>query len=396
MKITVIVPTYNESKNITDCIKLLTSVLNQINTIDDYNILITDAKSPDGTSDIVSKMAQSDPHIRLIIEKAKQGLGMAYIQAMEYAFESLGADAVITFDADMSHDANKIPQMINKLNEGYSYVIGSRYIKGGGIPDNWGLHRKLLSFFGNLYVRLVYWQYNISDFTSGFRALKKDVFMAIKDKILTQRGYTFSISANLQAIRAGFKTAQVPYVFKDRVKGNSKMESSYMINAFIYVTQNKIMDLLEIRFLRVFIVGGIGASTQLITYGLIFYPAIEYFNLLNLPQHYYINNIDFALRFFVSQWMSIEIGVLTTFLINNAWSFKDKKLFGLKLLRGFVKTHLVVMGAILIQLMIAQTLEILFGGGILRHYIYIIIGILVGLIWNYYFYKKIIWKIHKH
>ena len=396
MKITVIVPTYNESKNIEQCISILKSVLQRTQNISDYKILITDAKSPDGTSDIVKKIASTDSHVDLIIENTKQGLGMAYIQAMQYAFNELKTDAVITFDADMSHDANKIPLMVNKLQNGFSYVIGSRYIKGGGIPEKWGLHRKFLSYFGNLYTRILYFNYGISDFTSGFRALKKDVFDSIQDKIVTHKGYTFSISVNLEALRCGYKVAQIPYVFKDRVKGDSKMESTYMINAFIFVTKSRILDVLQIRFLRVFIVGGIGATSQLITYGLVFFPLIEYMNVLNLPSHVYVYNIDFASRFFVSQWMSIEIGVLITFLINNSWSFRDKKLHGLKLLRGFLKTHFVVMGAILIQLAIAQILEVLFGGGIFKHYIYIIIGILVGLIWNYHFYKKIIWKTHKN
>ncbi len=396
MKIIVVVPTYNEVGNIENCINAILSEFKSSSSKNTYGILVTDANSSDKTADVVKKLqSQSIENIELIEEKCKQGLGKAYIDAFNFAFETLNADAVMTYDADLSHDHTKIPLFIEAFENGAKYVIGSRYRKGGGIPDEWGIHRKFLSGFGNLFVRVLYFNANITDFTAGYKLISKEVFYRIKDKISVHKGYTFAISTNLEAVRAGYKVKEIPYKFKERTAGQSKMTTEYILNGFKFVVEKRIEDILQIRFARVFLAGGIGAVAQLLFYGIVFFPLVESVNIFGLPLKAGIYGIEFYPRFFVSQMCSIEIGILTTFLVNNLWSFSDKKLSGLKLIRGFIKNHVVVIGAIILQLIVGQLLAMAFGHGFIRHYIYQVAGILVGLIWNFYFYKKIIWKVHK-
>lgn len=395
MRFTIIVPTYNEAENIENCIATIDTVLKTTPYKNDYKILITDGKSPDGTAGIVTQLKNKYPQVELIEEKDKQGLGKAYLDAMDFAFEKLGSDSVITFDADLSHDAKILPEIFKRLSEGSDLVVGSRYKKGGGIPDNWGIHRKFLSRSANLFVRTLYFKSGITDFTSGYKGMSKRLYYDIRTKIGIHKGYTFAISTHLESIRSGFKSTEIPYKFVDRTKGKSKMGSEYIFNGLKFVISNFIKDTLSGRFAKVFISGGVGAVSQLIVYGLLLYPIIEGQNIFNLPRYSYIGEIRYSPIFFVSQLFSIEVGVISTFMVNNNWSFRDKKLSGLRLIRAFIKNQFVVMGAILIQLLVGQILKGIFGAGLFRQYSYQIIGILVGLLWNFYFYKKIIWKVSK-
>ena len=395
MKFTIIVPTYKEAENIEKCIYEINKILNPTEYLHKYNILVTDANSPDGTASIVSKLSQSNPNIYLINEIQKQGLGKAYIEAMEYAFSTLNSDCVITFDADLSHDVKLLPLLMGKIEAGAKFAIGSRYAKGGGIPANWGIHRKLLSRFGNLFVRILYFNSGVTDFTSGYKAISKELFQKIKTKLGTHTGYTFSISTNVEALKAGYAPIELPYKFVDRTMGESKMGIEYVLNGFKYVLITRVKDILHIRFAKVFMSGGIGAIFQLSAYGLIFFPIFEKINILGLPSGTGIFGFQIFPRFLISQLFAIEVGILSTFLVNNFWSFREKRLTGFGLIRGILKNHVIVIGAIFIQLMLGQILKSIFGAGLIRQYVYQIFGILGGLFWNFFFYKKLIWKVEK-
>jgi len=395
MKVVVIIPTYNEVKNIKDCIETLEGVFVRIKN-HSMPILVADDSSPDGTFDVVKKlMKRSGSNVHLVIKKKKEGLGAAYTNAMDYAFHKMNADAVITFDADLSHDPEIIPDFVRLMAGGAKFVCGTRYKKGGSIPDEWGLHRKFLSYVGNLFIRVLYFGSGFSDFTSGYKAITKEVYEKIKDKIKVHTGYTFAISANLEPLRAGYKAIEIPYKFRERTEGASKMGAEYFVKALIFVLQCRVTDIMSSRFAKVFIAGGIGALAQFISYGFIFYPIIEVRNLLNLSVQSQFLSFTTHPRFLYSQLLSIEIGLITAFLVNNVWAFSDKKLSGLPLIRAFFKNHLVVTGAIVIQIVIAQLLGAFFGISLILGYVYQIIGILAGLFWNFYFYKKIIWKVTK-
>ncbi|PJA40588.1 hypothetical protein CO178_01980 [candidate division WWE3 bacterium CG_4_9_14_3_um_filter_34_6] len=392
MKFVVITPTYNENENIKKTVEALQKVFKTMPS-HEFHILVTDGNSPDGTANSVRELIKQDSNLHLLVEKEKRGLGAAYKDAMNFAFETMKADVVITFDADLSHDPKVIPSFVKYFEEGENYVCGTRYKKGGGIPKEWGIHRKLLSSLGNLYVRTIYFGSGLTDFTSGYKAFNKKVYDVIKDKIGSHGGYTFAISSNLECIRNGFKAVEVPYHFTEREFGKSKMGTEYFFKAFAFVTKARIADFINSRFGKVFIGGGAGALSQLIFYGLIFYPLIEVSNIFSLPTNIEVYGFILHPQFLLSQLLGIEVGVAVSFLINNHWAFGDKKLEGLMFFRRYIKNNFVVSGAILIQLFIGQVLILSFGFGLFRNYLYQIVGILFGLIWNFYFYKKIIWKV---
>ncbi len=392
MKIVVIVPTYNEAENIADTIKTLEETFKETSD-HDMSILVTDGNSPDGTADIVRDLQVQYSNIHLIVEGTKRGLGAAYTDAMKHAFEKLNADAVVTFDADLSHDHKLIPQMVRKLAEGYKFISGSRYKRGGGIPDEWAFHRKLLSYGGNIFARTMFFNYGLTDFTSGFKSFTREVFENIKDKIgYRYSGYTFVIALGIEPIRSGFKPFEIPYKFRDRIAGKSKMTSEYFFNAFKFIVELRINDFIKSRLGKVAIAGGGGAVSQLFVYA-IFHGIIENQNIFGLPLNGVLFGFEIHPRFLISQLLSIEVGILTAFTINNRWAFGDSRLHGTKLIRGFLKNHLVVTGAIIIQLFVGQALASLFGVGLIQNYIYQIVGILLGLVWNFYFYKRFIWKV---
>jgi dolichol-phosphate mannosyltransferase len=392
MRFFVIIPTYNEKGNIDRVIEKLFTVFDKI-TDQDMNILVTDANSPDGTSEIVKELQGKHKNLHLIVEKTKRGLGAAYADAMDHVFSNLNGDAVITFDADLSHDENVIPQMIDKVLNGSKHVVASRYKKGGGVPKEWAIHRKILSYGGNLFARIIYFNFGLTDFTSGFKLMTKDVFKAVQHRIKDLNGYTFTIATNIEPVRAGFIPHEIPFYFKDRTLGSSKMTSEYFFNAFKFITLLRIQDFLNSRFGKVFMAGGTGAASQFIVYYL-FHDLVEVNNILGLPVYSNIVGADLFPRYLVAQFLSIEVGLTISFLVNNLWAFSDNKLSGFSLLKGYGKNHVVVSGGIVIQLVIGQVLAALFGvEHVILKYVYQGVGILVGLLWNFYFYKKFIWKV---
>ena len=151
----VIIPTYNERENIQKVVPILLEVFKKSPNWN-MGILVVDDTSPDKTYEVVSQLSKKNPRVHLLVNKKKSGLGGAYLKGMAEAFGNLHADVVFEFDADLSHDPTKIPAFLKKLDEGYDMVLGSRYIAGGGIPQDWGWYRKILSVWGNLFINLVF------------------------------------------------------------------------------------------------------------------------------------------------------------------------------------------------------------------------------------------------
>lgn len=368
-----ITPTYNEALNIEKCIR---TVFNSFpkNPEYDFHVLVVDGSSPDGTANVVRKLIPEIPKLHLLVEKTKSGLGSAYLKGMKVAFYELNATHVFQFDADLSHDASKLKDFVAKIAEGYDLVLGTRYKAGGGIPANWGLHRKLLSKFGNLFVSLLFFpNTQISDWTGGYKCFNKKVYERVKDEISLQKGYTTMISFNKSAIDAKFKIAEVPFTFKERTQGKSKLGLDYFFNALYFVIKTRISDFFNNRFLKVCFVGAIGALIQTSLYLLL--------RKLNLAV-------------FFSQNISIEFAVLSNFLINNFFSFRDRKISGgLGIyLKKFVVFNALSFGSILIQNIVMTLGLATFSSVNHVEIVLLILGILLGLIFNFTFYSKIIWR----
>ena len=223
MKNLVILPTYNESKNI---VKTISLVLAQR---DDLNILIIDDNSPDGTAKIVKDL--NNEKIFIIERESKKGLGSAYVEGFSWSIKN-NYQKIIQMDADLSHDPKEINPMLNLL-ESNDLVIGSRY-KGGLRVHNWPIQRLYISYFANVYARTIT-GVPITDLTAGYRAWNKKTLQRINFQECSSQGYCFQIETSFRAFQKGCKLIEHPIVFTDRTVGESKMSKVVMIEAVFKV-----------------------------------------------------------------------------------------------------------------------------------------------------------------
>ena len=222
-KITVIIPTYNEQSAIG---RLIDIIEREFDAIPKHkmSILVVDGNSPDGTAGIVKEKMKKYQNLHLLVEKEKRGLGIAYVNGMRYAVDSLSADAFIEFDGDFQHNPEDIKRLVAEFDNGYDYVIGSRYVPGGSIPGEWAWYRKLLSRFGSLFAKRAL-RLSTKDNTSGFKLTRvKDFFnkLSLSEDKLLSRSYAYKIQLLYEMTRAGAKIKEIPIKFLERQGGNSK------------------------------------------------------------------------------------------------------------------------------------------------------------------------------
>jgi dolichol-phosphate mannosyltransferase len=195
------------------------------------HILVVDDGSPDGTGALAEKIAAGETRVHVLHRTQKQGLGPAYIAGFRWGFAH-GFDRLIEMDADFSHHPSFLPVMLGLLSEN-DFVIGSRYIAGGGTV-NWGLMRKIISRGGSWYARLMLGA-PIRDFTGGFNGWNRRVLEGIDLDTLEAGGYSFQIELKYRAFRKGFRFKEFPILFEDRRVGKSKMSSRIVIEALSLV-----------------------------------------------------------------------------------------------------------------------------------------------------------------
>lgn len=222
----IVIPTYNEVENI----EPITSAVLGI-TPETVHVLVVDDGSPDGTGKLADSLAAKSPRIHVLHRKQKQGLGPAYVAGFKWGFEK-GYQHLIEMDADFSHNPVFLPRMLENL-AAYDFVIGSRYVKGGGTV-NWGLMRKIISRGGSLYARLILGA-PINDFTGGFNGWNRRVLEAISLDTLEAGGYSFQIELKYRAFKKGFRFTEFPITFEDRRVGKSKMSSKIVVEALSLV-----------------------------------------------------------------------------------------------------------------------------------------------------------------
>ena len=226
MKTTFIVPTYNEAENIPKLVKAVMELPVSI------NLLIVDDNSPDGSGDLAEQMKKEHPgRIQVMHRKGKLGLGSAYIQGFGQAIAE-GADMIGQMDADFSHPIDKMPVLMETLtsNDSVNFVIGSRYVPGGKLDDNWPFWRKWLSGFGNFYARTIL-GLKIRDVTGGFRLWRKETLAAMPLERVKSNGYIFQVEMSYLATLLGFQCAETPIYFADRRWGQSKMSIRIQLEA---------------------------------------------------------------------------------------------------------------------------------------------------------------------
>ncbi len=232
MKLCVVIPTYNEANNIRHLVeRILSQNL-------DMHIIIVDDNSPDRTGEIAEQLRiRFKPRVHVIHRPGKLGLGSAYITGFNYALKNLKPEYILTMDADFSHDPDRIPDFVRKMEEGYDVVVGSRYIHGGGVE--WQFYRKILSRGANLFAKTVL-GFSVHDLTGGFRCYRREALEKINLSEINSDGFSFMEEFLYLCKKANCRITEIPIFFRERQKGKSKLSKVEMVKFFLTVLRLRI------------------------------------------------------------------------------------------------------------------------------------------------------------
>ncbi len=368
MKTVVILPTYNERDNIETLLKGIAIVWRGIKH-HKLSILVVDDNSPDGTADVVRKFQQTHPNVLLMTGK-KEGLGSALLRGISYALDILHAEIIVQMDADLSHDPHSLPEFLQAMDGGADFAVGSRYIPGGSIPENWGLHRKIYSVIGNAFVRFGLGFTSVHDWTGGYRAYRREFAEKFRKEMSKYQGYLFQIAYLHKSIGSGARIVEVPIHFSDRRFGHSKIApSQYIRDILRYVISERLKEIGNGSFGRFLVVGSIGfiinttILEMMVRFG--FHPAL-------------------------GSGIGAELAIISNFILNNSWTFGSRKVRGLRAVAKFFQFNITSLGATIIQAGTVWIGSMLFGVSPYRWFY--ILGVGIGLVWNYTMYSKVIWR----
>ena len=231
MKTLIVLPTYNEAENLPVLVNQILSLEGQ-----ELSLLIVDDHSPDGTGEIADRLSAEHPgKVHVMHRQGKQGLASAYIQGFKHALNLDGIEAIGMMDSDFSHDPAKLPEMIAAM-EDADLVIGSRYVAGGSVDQDWPAWRKFLSAFGNRYARTIL-NLKTKDVTTGYRLWRREKMLTFPLDAVLSTGYIFLVEMAYLATRLGFRIVEVPIYFADRKVGESKMNLRIQLEAAFRVWQ---------------------------------------------------------------------------------------------------------------------------------------------------------------
>lgn len=235
MKTAVVLPTYNEREN-------LASLVSQLLALGiEAEVVVVDDNSPDGTGRLADELAARDGRVHVIHRAGKLGLGTAYVAGFQYALLH-GAERVLTMDADFSHHPRYVPTVV-ALTEHRHVGIGSRYVQGGGVTQDWGLRRRFLSRSANLFARIAL-GLRAHDCTAGFRCYRREVLESIELERIFSNGYSFLIEIMYRCQRLGYTFGETPILFENRQQGASKISQWEIYRAMLTVARLSVSRLL--------------------------------------------------------------------------------------------------------------------------------------------------------
>jgi dolichol-phosphate mannosyltransferase len=217
---TVCLPTYNERENLEKMLRALEPL--------GVRVLVIDDNSPDGTGEIADRLAAELDFVSVLHRERKEGLGPAYLAGFRRALGD-GAGYVLELDCDFSHDPADVPRLLAACEAGADLALGSRYVAGGG-TENWGLARRIVSWGGSFYARILL-GVPIRDLTGGFKCYRRTVLEALDLDAIHSKGYAFQIETTYRTRRKGFRIVEVPIRFVDRTEGHSKMSRAIFLEA---------------------------------------------------------------------------------------------------------------------------------------------------------------------
>jgi dolichol-phosphate mannosyltransferase len=224
VKATVCLPTYNEAENVEKLVRALGP--------HGVNVLVIDDGSPDGTGGIADRLAAELDYVSVLHRTRKEGIGRAYIAGFEQVLAG-DSELILEMDCDFSHDPADVPRLIAACEAGADLALGSRYVPGGG-TRNWGLVRRIISWGGSFYARVLL-GVRVRDLTGGFKCFRRHVLETLDLGAIESKGYAFQIETTYRVVRRGFRIVEVPIIFVDRTEGTSKMSRSIVLEAMLKV-----------------------------------------------------------------------------------------------------------------------------------------------------------------
>ena len=372
----VIIPTYNEAATIGDMIDYLFT--KTFPAIKDWQmkLLVVDDTSPDGTYKVVQQKQNKYQDLSLSLSKEKAGLGGAYVRGFKYAMKELKADVVIEFDGDFQHPPETIPVMLAEIDAGADYVLGSRKIKDGSNPQDWGFKRVFLSEFGGFTARFIlffpfknYWKN--TEPTTGLKASRVKGFVDRLDMDhLYSRSFAYKLEFLFKMMALGAKVKEIPLQFGLRESGASKIEPQTAKEILVTVIKLRLNDPFTKKFIKFGIVGFTGYIV----------------NAVGLAAVFNLTGIEWL------AWLiSTELAVISNFTWNNLWTFKADKITGLThLAKKFAQFNFTSAGALLIQTIFGAGLVYL--TGLNRQILLPFIIVFLVLPFNWTMYNRVIWR----
>ncbi|TGK00934.1 glycosyltransferase family 2 protein [Leptospira semungkisensis] len=313
-KISVLLPTFNEAENIEKCVSSIVKIFKDI----EYEVIVIDDNSPDQTWAFVEKMNESNPRIKIMRRMTEKGLSSAIVSGMS----SAEGEYFLVMDADLQHDEAILPQMIQKLEEGYDVAVGTRYANGGS-TGTWSSLRKFLSVTANKFTKFIL-PINITDPMSGFFALKREIFFRTGDRI-NPRGFKILLEI-LGRMDNDIKIGEVPFHFRNRMHGETKINNSIARSFLVTVLDLRFGKWVSSTFLLYSLVGLSGVAVNL--FGFILFESLGVKDL----------DTGFGLLpvFPSSVFFGIELSIVSNFILNNYFTFYENRYKRWDAIRGFV------------------------------------------------------------
>lgn len=393
MRLVVNVPTYNERDNIEEVIKKILLQEKLLPNID-LHVLVSDSHSPDGTAQIVEKIARTNPKVHYLDVK-QRGLGVGLVKGHRFAIDKLKADVLAQMDGDLSHDPAILPRMVAYIKSGYDLVNGSRLIRGGRNLLGW--HRRLFTRGSALFCKLSWGTFNLSEYTNSYRVFNKNLFEKIDFSKVPWRAKTYIIQPAFlyAAIKAGAKVKEIPITFEDRKRGYSKAKIiAYTLDVLKFGLKVRIER--SKTFFKFLTVGVFSYLLNAASLGIFNRGEIYFYKILSQPLFSFIPALENAPKLFaisvdrllVSSVISIELSIIFNFLFHEKWTFKHRSHDGSSLFR-FIKFNFTSIASPAIQL-----ISILFFARVLlmHEQIGLAVGVVIGLFANYFLNTILIWK----
>lgn len=366
--ILIILPTYNESENIGPILNAILEV-DTVSPDRSFEVLVVDDNSPDGTQDIVRRVIQNDARVHLL-QGQKEGLGRAYIRGFQWGLKQKRYDVFVMMDADFSHNPGDVPALIDTLDSGNDYVIGSRYTKGGFIPGSWPIKRILNSRVANFLAhKLIGIDENLADITGGFKAIRASALKNIQLDNIGAKGYFFQVNLLYEFVRAGCKIAEHPISFADREQGQSKLRSRDVME-FVYRAYMLNPDSSAQKIVRFGVVGLSGTVVNLAALTL----SIQKGHLSALT----------------ADIIALEISIVSNFLLNHWYTFRQKG-------QGTVASTIKKLGRFNASAATGATIQFMIFSSLLKwlgasYILSALTAIAISLFWNYWMSTYLVWS----